>query len=161
MSDKNSVEVSLLDRLAITAEQAFGYAYSGFLPLFLAYLIEPEALKKFIENVGSTLVIVIGLTLGMVIYVLYFKVFGELILYPLQHIIHSLSDKIRGKNGCDVTSTVYYLEHLGVPMGYRRSAYQLIKAEFFKEDLRRRIHLEHGELHVLYILLPAKTNRLD
>lgn len=146
-----ATEDAVIVRLGLTPEQLVGYSYAGLLSTFIATLLEPDAVSRIVMALGGVLSGLVALALGVGIYVLYFKILGEFVLYPLQHLVHLALDRLRGKVGSHVTSCVRYLGGLGVPVGQRRAAYEALKASFYPEPLRRRIQLAHGELHVLYL----------
>lgn len=144
-------KTSLLQTLGVTPEQIIGYAYAGLLAAACFAIVDSQSIKSFIDSIGSLLSTLIFLGLGIGIYTFYFLVLGEFILYPFQHFLHRLMDKIRKKSGAQHTSTIAFIGYLGVPIGYRRAAYEAIKSDFYDVEERKRIQLAHGELHVLYL----------
>lgn len=142
---------AIVSRLGVTPEQLIGYGYAGLLAMGILAQIEPINLQETIKVLGAFLTLIVALALGVGLYVFYFRILGEFILYPTQHLIHGLLDCARGKTGKKHTSCVHYIGTLGVPLGCRRAAYEAIKASFYSEDECRRIQLSHGELHVLYL----------
>lgn len=146
--DTNS---SLLKSLGVTSEQMIGYAYAGLLAALCYAIVDAQSIKALIEALGAFLSTLVFLGLGIGIYTFYFLVLGEFILYPLQHLIHLLIDKICKQTGKKHTSAISLIGFFGVPLGYRRSAYEAIKSSFFNIEDRKRIQLAHGELHVLYL----------
>jgi hypothetical protein len=147
MDEKNSI----LQTLGVTPEQIIGYAYAGLLAAACLAIVDSQSIKSFIDSLGALLSTLIFLGLGIGIYTFYFLVLGEFILYPFQHFFHTLMDKIRNKTGAQHTSTIAFIGYFGVPVGYRRAAYEAIKSNFYDVEERRRIQLAHGELHVLYL----------
>ncbi|HEX9670795.1 MAG TPA: hypothetical protein VGC93_15085 [Thermoanaerobaculia bacterium] len=144
-------EGAVVKGLAVTPEQLLGYAYAGLLSAVIAAALEPSRVQGFVGSLGGLLASLAALGIGVGIYVLYFKVVGEFLIYPLQHALHRLVDYARGRRAAFSTSSVAYLGYLGVRFGHRRAAYEAIKAFFFEGKARRRIQLAHGELHVLYL----------
>ena len=146
-----SGEDAVIVRLGVTPEQLLGYGYAGLLASFVASLIEPNFVKHLIAALGPFLAAIVALALGVGIYVAYFKIVGEFLLYPFHHLVHKLVDRVRKRIGKVGTSCVAYIGELGVPFGQRRAAYEAIKAAYYQDRERRRIQLAHGELHVLYL----------
>lgn len=144
-------ENAIVSRLGVTPEQLIGYVYSGILAVFIVTQVEPAFIKKTIDTTTALLFTIIALIIGIGLYVFYFRIIGEFVLYPFQHLVHWFVDRLRGKTGREHTSCVRYFGALGVPVGFRRFAYEAIMALFHSDDVRRRIQLQHGELHVLYL----------
>jgi len=147
-----ATEDTIVVRLGVTPEQLIGYAYSGFLAFVIGTIIDRSFAAQLVEALGGFLTAVVALTLGVGIYVFYFRLLGEFVLYPFQHLVHSCLDWVRGRTAQHPTSCIGYLGAFGVPIGLRRAAYEATKALYYKDlRVRRRIQLAHGEIHVLYL----------
>ena len=144
-------EGAIVKRFGVTPEQLIGYAYAGLLAVIISAIIQPTLIKDLVASLGGFLIALAALGLGIGIYALYFKVIGELLLYPIQHKVHRLLDFVRRIPAEKYTSSVAYLGHLGVPRGYQRASYEALKASFYDPETCRRVQVAHGELHVLYL----------
>ncbi len=142
----------IIERLGLTPEQLIGYPYAGLLAALLCAIVNPDFVKHIVDTLGTLLSTLVVLGTGVGIYAIYFKIIGEWFLYPLHHAIHRSTDNICKTINENYTSTTAYLGYLGVRIGKRRMAYEAIKSSFFNPpELRRRIQLSHGEVHVLYL----------
>lgn len=132
-------------------ERLLGYSYSGILLLFIVAIIEPIIITPIINSLGVVLVILMVFALGATIYVIHRYVLGEIFLYPFLHLAHLVWDRIWGRSGLYSTSTTSYLGALGVRLGERRAAYNVVREQFFHHYLRDRLDIAHGEVHMLWI----------
>src|SRR4051794_22976070 len=114
--------------LGVTPEQGVGYVYSGTLSLVCFALIDPNQVKAVQQTLGSLLLAGTVATLGVGIYTFYFRVLGELVLFPFQYWLHHRLDRARHRAGESQTATVSFLNWLGVPLAKGHFAYQEIKA---------------------------------
>lgn len=146
-----TTEDEIVKRLSVTPEQLIGYAYGGLLSVLISAIIQPTFVESLVKSLGGILVTLVALAIGVGIYVLYFKVIGEFILYLFQHGVHFVFDWMRRTPREKRTSSTSYLGYLGVRWGLRRAAYEEIKASFYDIKTCRRIQVAHGELHVLYL----------
>lgn len=149
--DKLEVSDRTVSLLAAYAERMIGYIFSGLLPLLILTIEAKSMVKGYIEATGGILAALICIGLGIGIFSIYFRIIGELILYPLQHCIHILLDFCIRRRGDKQSSTVGLLVHYGVPILRCRDAYQTIKDEFFKKRERTEMQFSHGEIHVVYL----------
>ena len=134
-----------------TPEQIIGYVYTGLLSLLCLALSDSALVKQLKDSMGTLLLAVFVVTVGLAGYTVYFKIFGELILFPLQYLLHHALDFLRGRRGERHTATLSFIHYLGVPWPYCHAAYQEIKNEFYPGVTGPRIQLAHGELNVLYL----------
>lgn len=144
-------ENELLSRLGVTPEQVVGYFYAGLFSAVVCSLVAPAATKATVDNLGPVLATLAAFALGVGIYVLYRRLIGELLLYPIYHAVHGLIDALFRRPPERRTSTTNYLGGLGVPLGCRRIAYTTIREVLFDTETQRRLDLAHGEIHVLYL----------
>lgn len=143
---------SLIKTLGVTPENLLGYSYAGLLATLCIAIIRPQIVEDLRNSLGTLLSTLIVLGFGVGIYTFYFKILGELILYPFQHRLHAAWDRVRKLSGAKHSCDMAYLGYLGVrSLALQRAAYEDIKASFYEAEARRRIHLEHGELHILYL----------
>jgi len=146
-----TTEDALIKRLSVTPEQLIGYAYGGLLAVLILAIIQPSFVQSLVSSLGGILATLVALGVGVGIYVLYFKVIGEFALYLIQHAVHRVFDWVRKTPPEKHTSCVAYLGYMGVGFGYRRAAYETIKASCYEIETCRRMQVSHGELHVLYL----------
>lgn len=141
----------IIRSLGVTPEQLIGYAYTGFLCLACLAIVDAPSVKGLSDAVGSGLLVVIALAAGVAGFTFYFRVVGEILLFPMQYFVHHWLDRLLGRKGEQHTATLSFLHSLGVPWLRCHAAYQEIKANFYPSGPRTQIQLTHGELHVLYV----------
>jgi len=144
-------EEQILGRLGLTPEQVVGYLYAGLFSALLTAIVAPVRIKAVVDALGGFLATIAVLAMGIAIYVAYRRLLGECLLYPCHHAIHKLVDRLFRRHLGRVTSTTALLAVYGVPFGSRREAYTTIRELLFDAEMRRRLDLAHGEIHVLYI----------
>ena len=147
----NSNPITEFGRYGLTPEHLLGYTYAGLLTLLYCVILFPAEIKGLIDTLGGLISVFMVVGLGIGVFVFYFRIIGDFFIYPFQHIVHFLIDRIRNVEGSNSTSIIWYLGNFGVPLGMRRAAYQTCKAEFISKDVRLNVFLSHGELHVLYL----------
>jgi hypothetical protein len=151
MSEQLEISEKAIIVFANAAERFIGYCYSGFLPVCIAALENPDFVKKTVEATGGLLTAIICVVLGIGIYTIYFRVLGNFFIFPLQHVIHYLIDLILRRSPEARTSSVGLIIGYGVPKKCARIAYHKVRDKFFTGRYQIEIQLSHGELHVLYI----------
>lgn len=149
--EKPKMTIDSASFIASYAERIIGYIYAGLLPLLILTIEEKSIVKGCVDTTGAVLLTLICIGLGVGVFSIYFKIVGELFLYPLQHIFHILFDFIVRRSGDKRSSTVGLLVHFGVPILRARDAYQTIKDEYFQDFEKIEIQISHGELHVVYL----------
>lgn len=137
----------LVEKIGLNTEEIVGYLYSGTLLGLLWWKLRPDEVTAFCTAVGSVEFALGLLLLGPGIYCFYFRVIGDLVVFPIQHRIHRVLDRLSGRT----TSPVRLVAHMGVGLGSRRAAFNLVKSEFLDEGWRNRTALHHAEMQVLYI----------
>jgi hypothetical protein len=146
-----SNESDMYTKLGLNAERFAGYLYSGICFSVVMTLVLPTKVASFVDSIGGVLSLFSVVAIGFVIFIFYRYLIGEFIIFPLQHLIHHLFDKILGKSSEKTTSSIYFLKYLGVAKGIRRDAYTSIRDAFINDKIRARWDLIHGEIHALYI----------
>ena len=102
--------------LADSAERLIGYLYAGVLPLAILAVEKPDFVKQVVGATSGLLAVIIAISLGIGIYTLHFRVFGELLIYPFQHIVHIIIDKVLLRRTPErSSSTMRILHDLDVP----------------------------------------------
>lgn len=147
MADHFGISDNAIYAVSSAAERIIGYFYAGILPIVILTIQFPHDVKSFVETTGGLFAIIISMAVGIGIYTVYFKLFGEMVLYPLQHVIHLGLDLFRGER----TSSIGLLRDMGVRFSDLRDAYSAIRNEFFGKEIRIILEVDHGELHVLYL----------
>lgn len=140
------METSMIERVQLS--QLIRYGYAGFLLVALAALLVPEIVKPAIEAAGPVVAPISVLAIGIFIYVLHRYVIGEFLLYPFTHMLHRALDRIRRS---PTSSTVGYLQELGVPFFQRRAAYTDVRHDLLPEEWRRVLDLRHAEAHIIWL----------
>ncbi len=149
--------MGFLDKLRLG--QLIRYAYSGFLLFFVADCLEPARTRQSVEDLGPVLTPIVALVLGVAVYVLYKELLGEMVFYPVRHMLHTLGGRIchrihlktRAAPGT-VGSVPALLGSLHVPFGQRQWAYRCLRATSFVTPERNQLlDLLHSEIHVIYI----------
>lgn len=142
-----------LESLAAAAERLIGYFYAGLFPVLILTIERPAFVKGFVESTGGIFATIICLALGIGIYTAYFRIVGELALFPILHSFHLIEERIlsRVRGTSDPISTIGLLTKCGVPPIYGRTAYCLVRDRFFSHSEKALLEVEHGELHVLYL----------
>ena len=155
--EKIEISGKALGALASSAERFIGYFYAGILPLAILAIEKNSLVKECVGATGGVLAAIICLGLGIGIYTVYFRIIGELFIYPMQHGMHILLDWISRRTPQRYTSTILVLRGFGVPLYSCRTAYQAIKDELFTGQERSNIQISHGELHVIYLTAVITT----
>lgn len=140
-----------LTAVSSSAERFIGYIYAGVLPLIILVIENSDVVGSFVSAIGGLLSVIIIIACGIGIYTVYFRVVGELLLFPFQHLFHYLLDAAMLKDKENRTSTIGLLVGYGVPILRAREAYESIKDMYFSRHERTIMHIDHGELHILYI----------
>jgi hypothetical protein len=142
----------VLERLGVTAEEIFGYVYSGTVLGLLWWRLRQPEVEEFVDSVGGVVFAFGCLLLGVGVYALYTRVLGDLGFFPLQHLVHRFVDtQIFRCKPHESTSPIGVLRSMGVQLGHRRTAYNAIKSEFLPLEARRSVVLAHAELLIIYI----------
>lgn len=149
--DKIEISDKAVNAFASSAERLIGYLYAGMLPLIILTIERQENVASFVHATGGILVVIMTVSVGIGIYTVYFRIIGELFLYPIQHGLHMLIDVLTLKKGNNRTSTIGLLVSYGVPISRCRDAYESIKDTFFIKEEKTRLQVDHGELHILYL----------
>ena len=123
------------------------YGYSGFLMVGIISLVDPNILEKTIKASGPVVTPLAIFFVGTCIFVVYRYVIGELLLFPIMHLIHWVFDKVIW----GTSSPTGYLGELGVIFGDKRVAYSEIRRGLLKDEERERFNFAHSETHILYI----------
>ena len=157
MSEEVEVSGRTAAAIAASAERFIGYLYSGFLLVVIA-LLERDNLAKLgfstgnpVSVTGGFLAAIIIFVLGIGVYSVYFRVLGEFVIYPIQHILHHLFFDLGRKAPTARSSPVGLMVGYGVSKWHARAAYMRVRDEFFTKKHQIEIQVAHGELHVLYI----------
>jgi hypothetical protein len=145
--EKIELSDKVVQVIASAAERLIGYFYAGLLPVIILSIEKGSVVKAFVEATGGVFALVCCFALGIGIYTVYFRIVGELLLYPFQHALHMLYDKKFSKR----TSTIGLMQDSGVPLWRARSAYNFVRERFLTKEDRADLQVEHGELHVLYL----------
>lgn len=135
----------LLDRLAISTETVFGYAYAGLLTTAMIAIVHPAWARDRIEDLGTVLSLVSIITVGSGVFVICHRVLGPLVLYRTTHWIHE-----RFREG----STKGYLRGRRVNPRYLDAAYDSLKERFLPRYVGTISHA-HGEIQFLYVTAVA------
>jgi hypothetical protein len=130
----------------VTLSRILRYSYGGFLLVAIMVTENSGQVKTIIEALGSTVAPLTVVALGGCVFVTYRYVLGELLIFPVVHLIDGLL-QLRSKESL---SPIQYLSSLGVPFGSRRAAYGRLKASLFT-DHTKFLDLIHSEIHILYI----------
>lgn len=146
-------------KLGLSLGRLIRYAYSGFLFCLLAAHVEPEKTRQTVEALGPVLSPIVALLVGVGIWVFYREFIGELILYPIRHLIHTTCGHVRnrwrskrGKAPIPLGSFTHYFGTLKVTLGSRRWVYRTLRSsDILPETDRKKLELVHSEFHVLYI----------
>ena len=136
-------------KLNLSLSQIIRYGYGGFLLIGILLIFQPDIIKKSIDSAGAIVAPIAILSIGACIYIIYRYVIGELIIYPLTHLIHYLIDRIKGK--MVISSPVRLFKSYGIPSFQVRSAYNQIRWELLEEADKKRLDFAHSEIHVLYL----------
>lgn len=147
--DQIELSEKTIRSISAFSERIMGYFYSGLLPLLVLSIEAPLFLKNIINSCGPLLTMVFSFGIGIGVYSIYFRIIGELIIFPFQHLIHFFFDSFRNINNSG--STIRILISYGVPIMKCRMAYQALKENFFVDDLHKELQISHGEIGVLYI----------
>ncbi|MEM1308782.1 MAG: hypothetical protein AAGF98_04645 [Cyanobacteria bacterium P01_H01_bin.153] len=149
--DKVVLSERALGIIAASAERFLGYLYAGVLPFVIVTIEKTSTVKEFVDATGGILAGTICLVIGIGIYTIYYRILGELLIFPFQHILHILLDVVTTKDPGKRSSTIGLLVHYGVPLNRCRSAYDSLKGVLFEGRDASEIQVSHGELHVLYL----------
>ncbi len=147
------ISSKVYDLLALSIERIIGYTFSGILLLFL-FVYNSENPELYIREIAgrTTLTIIACLVIGLGSYTIYFRLLGNFLLFPIQHLLHGLKDIVFNERGDNHTSTIFLLHHYGVNILRCRDAYEAVKDHIFSGDNAISVQLAHGELHVLYLM---------
>ncbi|HYQ57981.1 MAG TPA: hypothetical protein VEP89_11625 [Draconibacterium sp.] len=149
--ENNTIESSYLDKIGISGEKIFGYLYAGILALICFAFIDLDLLKNITKDLGAIIIILIIIGIGTAIYVIYFRIIGDLLLFQAQHLLHKVADYFNNRKGEARTCSMSFLEAIGVSKSLQRPAYESIKNDFITSKERKSVQIAHGELHILYL----------
>jgi hypothetical protein len=154
-----AVDKSLLDAMGVTAERLFGYVYAGVATFVAAWLMQPDPVQKLAQAVGSLVSLVLLVTVGGVVFAVYFRIIGGMLLFPLTHRLHQGLDRVCGRREItSVTSSIFFLELVGVRDP--EAAYIEVKdsfapqsesAQFASSATGTRFHFAHCEVNFFYL----------
>ncbi|HEV8414597.1 MAG TPA: hypothetical protein VGQ49_13460 [Bryobacteraceae bacterium] len=120
----------------------------------LAAYCNPKLTKDMIAELGATLVPIVTLSIGFIIYIFYRVILGEWALYPFRHGLHRILCWVSRKTNPEAfLSFTALLAAEGVPRWRRRLVYSQLRAaeDFFDESTRQRLDLTHATYHCLYL----------
>jgi hypothetical protein len=154
-----AVDKSLLDAMGVTAERLFGYVYAGVATFVAAWLIQPDPVQKLAQAVGSLVFLVLLVTVGGVVFAVYFRILGGMLLFPLTHKLHQIIDRSCGRRKIgSVTSSIFFLQLVGVRdpeaeyVEVKDSfAPQSESAQFASSATETRFHFAHCEVNFFYL----------
>jgi hypothetical protein len=130
--EKIELSDKVVQVIASAAERLIGYFYAGLLPVIILSIERGSVVKAFVEATGGVFALVCCFALGIGIYTIYFRIVGELVLYPIQHTFHMIYDE---KFASKRTSTIGLMCDSGVPLWRARGAYNFVRERFLtKED---------------------------
>lgn len=143
------------EKLGITINQIFRYAYGGILILFVSAIVNPNQTKIINDSLGSTLSIFVAFGLGGLIHAFYKPFILEQFIAKIAWKLHKILEK---KWGFDKNNPLTHNEPYGFLMDFQRvkknnviMAYRLIRDNLFDKDRAKRFELEHSEIHLLYM----------
>ena len=143
--------VSVFDRIGLNAEQFYGVAFSS-LAVTVLMLVESDArIQMLYENSSSYVKFTIVLTSGVLLFTVYRRIVGALLLFPAQHVLHIVVDCVFRRGKGSSSSPISYLWKIGVKVPYLRLAFEDVKLNFLSKSTSRQLLQGHGEVHLLYI----------
>jgi uncharacterized membrane protein len=149
--DKLELSEKAVKVIGDSAERFIGYLYSGILILILLTIEDRQFVESFVKATGGILTAIICMSAGIGVYAIYFRLIGELFLFPLHYIMHTILDVVTGRWGEKRTCSLGVLHLYGVNFLSLRGSYEFIKRAFLNKEEGADIGVAHGELHVLYI----------
>jgi hypothetical protein len=150
-TDKIELSEKAVSAIASSAERFIGYVYAGIVPFCVVAIENGRFVKQITESLGGVLTAITAFVVGIGIYTIYVRVLGELLIFPLQHFLHHMADRLLRKSDDQSSSPVWLVHHWGVPLKHSRGAYHKIRNHFFTGQDQVEIQVSHGELHVLYL----------
>jgi uncharacterized membrane protein YqjE len=154
---QNLVEVSMdekegafgwLKALGLSIHEVFRYGYGGLLAYLVAVLVNPVDTKMVLTTLGTTISILLAFALGGVIYVGHRQIIGEL-LYLLHEWFHIKLN--RPGRGCTCRSA-YFVKRWHLSISLATEAFRTVRdSQEYDQNKQRRFHLQHSELHMLYV----------
>lgn len=150
-TDKIEISEKAVSAIASSAERFIGYAYAGILPAVLLAFEDPAKVKKIVDSLGGVLSAISCFVVGIGVFTIYSKIIGELFLFPFQHAVQHLIDKMQKKTSRTGSSPVWLLRSYGVSAQHARRAYTKVRGVVYKGQENIDIQVSHGELHVLYL----------
>lgn len=134
----------MIEKLSLN--KFLNYGYSGFLLLGIIYLNDNLFVRSLVENLGPVISVILTLSLGATAFIAYRYILGELLIYPLGHVLHKfISPK---------TSTLVFLKDVmsvKYNVFFLRNIYNSIRRRFFSKELLGKLDLAHAEIHVIYV----------
>jgi hypothetical protein len=139
--------------------QLIRYGYSGLLLFLLSALVDAAQTKQIVGSLGPVLSPLVALVLGVGVYVLYKELLGELVFYPVRHMLHTLMARLWYRmrhrswppTGA-VGSVPSLLGGLGVRFGQRQWAYRSLRSTAFTSLAQNQLlDLLHSEIHLIYV----------
>ncbi len=134
----------MIEKLSLN--KFLNYGYSGFLLLGIIYLNDNLFVRSLVENLGPVISVILTLSLGATAFIAYRYILGELLIYPLVHVLHKfISPK---------TSTLVFLKDVmsvKYNVFFLRNIYNSIRRRFFSKELLGKLDLAHAEIHVIYV----------
>ena len=142
--------LDLLKELGVTINEVFRYAYGGLLAYLVAERLAPNEIEDMVERLGTPLSVLTAFGLGCVIYIGYRPVIGEA-LYWLQDWLHRLSNCMGKTNGY-TCHRAYLMTRFGLSRCMATEAFRILRdGGLLNQERQRRFHLQHSEMHMLYV----------
>jgi hypothetical protein len=138
--------------LGVTIHEVLRYGFGGLLVYAVAALCAPKETKTALETLGTIISVILAFALGAAIYAASRYTVGEL-LNCVRERLHVAFSRWRGR-GC-ICRTAYFLDgwpKAKLTMWDAMEAFRTVRdGKEFDQAKQRRFHLQHSELHMLYI----------
>jgi hypothetical protein len=121
----------------------------------LIYLAVPPILTQNFPALSAQYegnALLVALLSGYFMFLIYRRVIGEFFLFPLQQELCWAFDWLLSKLGAEPGGDFFILHKRGVRAAHLRDAYNEIRNEFLKEGDGEKLRVQHGEVHVLYVI---------
>lgn len=147
------------NELGVAPSQLIRYAYAGLLFALLVATFSPTFAKGLLDTLGSVITPLAMAVIGIGLYVVYKEFFGEFILYPLRHTLHTALAATLEALGAQRLyrlvghgSVPAFLGELGVLPGQRQWCYRLLwSTELLPQQRKTLFAFLHSEIHLIYI----------
>jgi hypothetical protein len=137
--------------LGVTIHEVLRYGFGGLLAYAVAALSAPTETKAALETLGTTISVILAFALGGAIYVANRYTVGELLNLGHEWLHIKLS---RRRAGCTCRSA-YFIDgwpKAKLSISLAAEAFRTVRdSKEFDQVRQRRFHLQHSELHTLYI----------